>query len=89
MLRKLGKSNQVAIPKDIVETLRLTPDDYLDVYVEDNRIILEPKVVIPKDQAYIFTEEWQREEQQAEKDIQEKRVTKTTNLDELFEKMDR
>lgn len=89
MLRKLGKSNQVAIPKDIVETLRLTPDDYLDVYIEDNRIILEPKVVIPKDQTYFFTEEWQGEEQQAVKDIQDKRVTKTTNLDELFEKMDR
>ncbi|MFQ5772180.1 MAG: AbrB/MazE/SpoVT family DNA-binding domain-containing protein [bacterium] len=89
MLRKLGKSNQVAIPKDIVGTLRLTPDDYLDVYIEDNRIILEPKVVIPKDQTYFFTEEWQGEEQQAVKDIQDKGVTKTTNLDELFEKMDR
>ncbi|MCH7732750.1 MAG: AbrB/MazE/SpoVT family DNA-binding domain-containing protein [Candidatus Marinimicrobia bacterium] len=89
MLRKLGKSNQVAIPKNIMETLHLRVDDYLDVYIEDNRIILEPKVVIPKDQAYFFTEEWQREEQQAEKDIQEQRVTKTTNLDELFEEMDK
>lgn len=89
MLRKLGKSNQVAIPKNIMETLHLTVDDYLDIYIEDNRIILEPKVVIPKDQAYFFTEEWQRDEQLAEKDIQEKRVTKTTNLDELFEEMDK
>jgi len=85
MLRKLVKNNQVAIPNDIVKTLRLTPGDYLDVYVEDNRIILEPKVVIPRERAYFFTEEWQREEQQSEKDIQEKRVTKTTNLDELCE----
>ncbi|MCH8010878.1 MAG: AbrB/MazE/SpoVT family DNA-binding domain-containing protein [Candidatus Marinimicrobia bacterium] len=89
MLRKLGKSNQVAIPRNIMETLHLRVDDYLDVYIEDNRIILEPKVVIPREQAYFFTEEWQREEQQAEKDIQEKRVTKTTNLDELFEEMDK
>lgn len=89
MLRKLGKSNQVAIPKNIMEKLHLTVDDYLDIYIEDNRIILEPKVVIPKDQAYFFTEEWQKDEQLAEKDIQEKRVTKTTNLDELFEEMDK
>lgn len=89
MLRKLGKSNQVAIPKNIMEKLHLTVDDYLDIYIEDNRIILEPKVVISKDQAYFFTEEWQKDEQLAEKDIQEKRVTKTTNLDELFEELDK
>ena len=88
MLRRLGKSNQVAIPKNVVKTLRLSPDDYLDVYIEDNRIILEPKLVIPRDQAYFYTEEWQKEERQAEKDIQEGKVTKTDSLKKLFREMD-
>lgn len=89
MLRKLGKSNQVAIPKEIVKTLHLEPDDYIDVFIEDNRIVLEPKVVIPRDQAYFFTEEWQKEERLAERDIRSGKVTKTEGIDELFEEMDK
>ena len=41
MLRKLGKSNQVAIPKKIMSVLRLKKDDYLDIYIENNKIILK------------------------------------------------
>jgi len=43
MLRKLGKSNQVAIPKEIITVLGLKMDDYLDISIDNNRIILEPK----------------------------------------------
>ena len=89
MLRKLGKSNQVAIPKEIMSVLRLKKDDYLDIYIENNKIILEPKVLVPKDQAYFFTEEWQIDERDAEEDIREGRVTKTKDLDGLFRKLDR
>lgn len=89
MLRKLGKSNQVAIPKDITTTLRLKKDDYLDIYIENNKIILEPKVLVPKDQAYFFTREWQIDERNAEEDIMEGRITKTKDLKELLRKMDK
>lgn len=89
MLRKLGKSNQIAIPKEIVKSLHLEADDYLDVYVQNNRIILEPKIVIPRDQAYFYTAEWQKDERQAEKDIESGDVTDTENMDELFSEMDK
>ncbi|MFQ6607026.1 MAG: AbrB/MazE/SpoVT family DNA-binding domain-containing protein [Fidelibacterota bacterium] len=89
MLRKLGKSNQIAIPKEIVKSLHLEADDYLDVYVQNNRIILEPKIVIPRDQAYFYTAEWQKDELHAEKDIESGDVTDTENMDELFSEMDK
>ena len=89
MLRKLGKSNQVAIPKEIITVLGLKQDDYIDISVHNNRIILEPKVLVPKDQAYFFTKEWQADELEAEKDIRKGRVTKTKNLDNLFKEMDK
>jgi len=88
MLRKLGKSNQVAIPKEIVANLGLKKDDYLDIYIENNKIILEPKVLIPKDQAYFFTEEWQKEEKEAQQDIEKGRITKTNDINDLFHKLD-
>ena len=89
MLRKLGKSNQVAIPKEIVISLGLKQDDYLDIYTEDNRIILEPKLLIPKDQAYFYTKEWQVDEREAEKDIKEGRITESKDIDKLFQEMDK
>lgn len=89
MLRKLGKSNQVAIPKEIVNNLGLKKDDYLDIYVENDKIIIEPKVLVSKDQAYFFTREWRKDERDAEEDIRKGRVTKTKNLRELFREMDK
>ena len=89
MLRKLGKSNQIALPKKILNNLKLKENDYLDVYVEDNKIILEPKILIPKEQAYFYTKEWQIDETAAEEDIKKRRVTKTKNLEELFQELDK
>lgn len=89
MLRKLGKSNQIAIPKEIITILGLKQDDYIDISVDNNRIILEPKVLVSKDQAYFFTKEWQADEQDAEKDIRKGDVTKTKSLDDLFTEMDK
>ena len=88
MLRKLGQNYQLAIPKEIVETLHLNVNDYLDVRLEDNKVVIEPQIVIPKDQAYFYTAEWQKGEKEADEDIKSGRTTKTKNLKELFKKLD-
>ena len=87
MLRKLGQNFQIALPKEIMRLLHLHVDDYLDIRVESNKIILEPQIIIPKDQAYFYTPDWQKEEAEAAKDIKEGRVTKTKNLKDLLDKM--
>ena len=89
MLRKLGRNYQVCIPKKIVEMLHLDVNDYIDVTVKGNRIILEPQVLIPKAQLYFYTPEWQKDEGSASQDIQEGRATKTKNLKELFKELDK
>lgn len=88
MLRKLGQNYQVALPKEVVRTLHLHINDYLDIRTKDNKIILEPQLVIPKDQAYFYTPEWQKEEAEAREDIKKGRVTKTKNLKGLFKELD-
>ena len=87
MLRKLGQNNQVAIPREITNTLHLNVNDYLEIHIENNKIVIEPQMVIPKDQAYFFTPEWQKGEKEAERDIREGRVTKTKNVKELVKKL--
>ena len=89
MLRKLGQNYQIALPKDVVKRLHLHVNDYLDIRVKDDKIIVEPQLVIPKDQAYFYTQEWQKEEAEAQEDIKKRRVTKTKNLKGLFKKLDR
>ena len=88
MLRKLGQNYQIALPKMIVKLLNLHTNDYLEIQVKDNKIIMEPQMMIPKDQAYFYTHEWQQEERQAAEDIKKGRVTKTKDLKQLFKKLD-
>lgn len=87
MLRKIGQNYQVALPKEIVKNLHLHTNDYLDIEIKDNKIILEPQVLIPKDQAYFYTPEWQEEEFQAHEDIKKGYVTKTKNLKGLIKEL--
>lgn len=89
MLRKLGKNYQVALPREIAKALCLHINDYLDIKVKDNVIVIEPQLIIPKEQAYFYTSEWQKEEAEAHHDIKKHRVTKTKNLKELFKELDR
>ena len=89
MLRKIGKNYQVALPKEVVKTLRLQLNDYVNIIIKDNKIIMEPQVVIPREQAYFYTPEWQKEEAGAHEDIKKGRVTKTKNLKGLLRELDR
>jgi hypothetical protein len=72
-----------------VSKLGLKVQDYLEVRLEGGKIVLEPQVIVPKDQAYFYTKEWQKEERQAAEDIRRGRVTKTRNVRGLIEKLDR
>ncbi|MFC1522043.1 AbrB/MazE/SpoVT family DNA-binding domain-containing protein [Elusimicrobiota bacterium] len=89
MLRKIGQSYQIALPQALIHQMGLKIKDYLDVYVKEGKIILEPQVIVPRDQAYFYTKEWQKEEQQASEDIRKGRVTKTKNAKDLVKKLRR
>ncbi len=88
MLRKLGQNYQIALPREVIKSLHLHINDYLDIRVKDRKIVIEPQIVIPKDQAYFYTPQWQKEEAEAHEDIKKGRVTKTKNLKKLFKKLD-
>ena len=54
MLRKIGQNFQIALPREIVKALGLKINDYLDIQVQNNKLVIEPQLVIPKDQAYFY-----------------------------------
>ena len=45
---KIGVSRQVVIPKKLYEKLGLVPGDYLEVELQDDRLVLTPKMLIEK-----------------------------------------
>ena len=58
----------VTIPQAIREQLDLATGDELLITVEDGRIILAPATLVPRDQAWFWTQEWQAREAEAEAD---------------------
>jgi AbrB family looped-hinge helix DNA binding protein len=60
---------KVTIPEAIREELDLHEGDHLVATVEDGRLILIPASVIPDDQAWFWTPEWQAKEAEADQEI--------------------
>lgn len=59
----------VTIPEAIREELDLHEGDHLVATVEDGRLVLIPASVIPDDQAWFWTLEWQAKEAEADQEI--------------------
>lgn len=57
----------VTIPQAIREQLDLATGDELLITVEDGRIVLAPATLVPRDQAWFWTQEWQAREAEADK----------------------
>lgn len=66
---KIGPKHQVTIPKEVFKNLNLEVGDYLDVQVNGTYITMIPKKLIPKDQRWFYTPEWQEKEREADEAI--------------------
>lgn len=65
----LRSRGAVTIPQDIREQLDLEEGDQFVVTVEDDRIVLTPTSIIPDDQAWFWTPEWQAGEREVDEAI--------------------
>ena len=68
-LIRLGKRSVLTLGADLTRELSLTDGDLLEICVQDGKIILEPKKVIPADQEWFWTKEWQAGEREAQTEI--------------------
>jgi antitoxin MazE len=73
---KIGPKHQITIPKTIFASLGLEAGDYVETIVEDGTIRLVPQKLVPKDQAWFWTKEWQKGEAEADEDIANDRLSK-------------
>ncbi|MFH1187557.1 MAG: AbrB/MazE/SpoVT family DNA-binding domain-containing protein [bacterium] len=73
---KIGTKHQVVIPNKIFSKLGLIVGDFLTVKMKDNDIMLKPTKLVPKEDLWFHSKEWQDGETQADKDIAENKVSK-------------
>ena len=66
----------VTIPQEVRRAVRIQEGDEVIVTVRDGEVVLTPAAVVPRDQAWFWTEEWQAGEAEADADIATGRVTR-------------
>ncbi|SDX03803.1 looped-hinge helix DNA binding domain-containing protein, AbrB family [Alicyclobacillus hesperidum] len=84
---RIKRKAQVTIPKSILESLQLHENDLLEARVENGAIVLIPAVAVPRDQAWYWTEEWQREEREVDREIKQG-GTEPLNVEEAIKVLD-
>jgi len=73
---QLRKKAQLTLPQSVRKKLGIEEGDFLDVQVRNGEIVLKVKKLIDKEQAWFWSERWQRGENEAEEDIRSGRIHK-------------
>ena len=71
---KIGPKHQITIPKEIFKKLSLEVGDVMEAKLKGEAIYLVPQKLIPKEQAWFWTKEWQEKEREAEEDIRRRKI---------------
>jgi len=82
-LTRLTRSGQITLPAAIRRQAQIEEGDLIAVALEGDRIILTPKKLIDKSQAYFWSRQWQQAEREAEQDVAEGRLSAYQDADQL------
>jgi len=82
---RVGAKHQVTIPSRISKALKLKKGDHVLMRLVGTRVELVPASLIPKDQLWFWTPEWQAKEREADEDIAEGRAKDFHSVEALLE----
>ena len=88
-LTRVTRNGQVTLPARVRRALRVEEGDYIEVRVAEDSIILTPKKLVDKSQAYFWSPAWQVAEHEASEDIAAGRVHEARNVDDLIARLDK
>jgi len=79
----------IAIPQALRRQFGLDrPGAQVEVLERDGEIVLRPHVPVPSDQAWFWTERWQKMERQADQDVAAEKVASFENVDDFLADLD-
>lgn len=82
---RIGPKHQITIPQEAFQRLGLQPGDFLEVQVRGEALYLVPQKLVPRDQAWFWSKEWQEREQEADEAIAQGELSGTFgSVDELI-----
>ncbi|MEI6513183.1 MAG: AbrB/MazE/SpoVT family DNA-binding domain-containing protein [bacterium] len=84
MLLKLRKNAQLTLPSQIRKAVHLDDGDVLDCEVRDGQIVLTPKKIVDKQDSWLWSRQWQKDEAEAQSDIGTGNVKEFENVDDLI-----
>jgi AbrB family looped-hinge helix DNA binding protein len=87
-LSKVTRNGQITLPATIRRKLGIEEGDVVEMSIEDEKVVLAPKKLVDKSQAYFWTKKWQDAEKQAEEDIESGRVKSFGSVDELVDNLE-
>ncbi len=87
-LTKVTRNGQITLPAALRHDFHIEEGDFLEVRPAKGGIMLIPKQLIDKDQAYFWSPSWKAAEREAGEDIAAGRMTAASNIEELFKKLE-
>ena len=69
-LVKVRRHFQITLPGSLRKKFNINEGDYMEVEDKKEGILIKPVRVIPSDQEYFYTKEWQKGEAEADRDIE-------------------
>jgi bifunctional DNA-binding transcriptional regulator/antitoxin component of YhaV-PrlF toxin-antitoxin module len=88
---RIGSKRQITLPRKALDAVRARQGDIVEVRFrrEDGIIELVPLALIPRDQLWFWTPEWQAKEREADEDIKAGHVETSRSADELIRSLRR
>ena len=87
---RLRTKGQVTLPSEVRKLLGISEGEDLIFRVDENgQIVVERAISIPADQAWFWTERWQKMEREAQADIDSGRVHRYPNVDEAISSLEK
>ncbi len=87
---RLRGRGQITLPPEIRERLQIREgDDVLFRLNEQGQIVVEQVQYIDPEQAWFWTEKWQKMEREAQEDIDAGRVHRYANIDEAIDALEK
>jgi antitoxin MazE len=85
----ISGKGQIAIPKEVREDMKINAGDRFEVEVSDGNILLKPVVTItvPKNQAWFWTEEVQKQIREAEEEYKKGKYKTYNDTAELVSEL--
>jgi AbrB family looped-hinge helix DNA binding protein len=86
---RLRTKGQITVPPEIRNLLGVEEGDDLLFYTDEKgRVVVSRAQIIDPDQAWFWSERWQRLEQEAQADLQTGRVVEFANVNEALAALD-